>query len=157
MMSAELIYEKKYPPIDPEKEIKRIELELAAEQQEPIPSFNEVYNKIMADTTYILIPERIKGSEAFIRTAIEVSRLYELDTRIERCDSHISVTYSFNCGGGMRDIRRVFGMADEFAFFKDVYGFDFTISLDYYTHAVIRRGRIIAPDIELPGTDADSG
>ncbi len=26
----------------------------------------------------------------------------------------------------------------------------FTISMDYYTHAVISRGRIIAPDIEFP-------
>ncbi len=150
-MSAEIIYEKKYPHIDPEEERKQLEIELANKPREPIPSVDGVYEKIMTDTAYILIPERIKGSEEFIKMAIEVSRLYELDTRIARHDSHISVTYSFNCCGGMRDIRCVFGMADEFAFFKDIYGFDFTISMDYYTHAVISRGRIIAPDIEFPG------
>lgn len=150
-MSAEIIYEKKYPHTNPEEEMKQIEMALADKLWESVPSFDEVYKKIISDTTSILIPERIKGSKEFIRAAIEVSRLYKLDTRIERYDSHISVTYSFNCGGGMRDIRRVFGMADEFAFFKDIYGFDFTISMDYYTHALIRRGRIVAPDIELPG------
>lgn len=70
---------------------------------------------------------------------------YELDTRIERHTDHISVNYSFNCCGGMRHMNRIFGMADQFSFFKDVDGWDITISMDYFTHTVIHNGRIIAP------------
>ena len=144
-MGVEIIYEKKYPRINPIEEMKQIELEMADEPEEATPPFNEIMAKIQADTTYVLMPERIKASEKFIQTAIEVSELYELDTKIERHLDHISVNYSFNCCGGMRDINRVFGMADQFSFFKDIYGWDITVSLDFYTHAVVRNGRVVAP------------
>lgn len=74
-----------------------------------------------------------------------LSELYELDTKIECHLNHISVNYSFNCCGGMRDINRVFGRADPFSFFKDIYGWDITVSLDFYTHAVVRNDRAVAP------------
>ena len=91
------------------------------------------------------MPERIKVCEDFIRAAIGVSELYELDTKIERHFDHISVDYSFNCCGGLRDINRVIGMADQSSFFKDIFGWDITISLDFFTHAVVRNGRVVAP------------
>ena len=141
-MSVEIIYEKKYPRIDPMEEMKQIELEMADEPEEPTPSFEEIMQK---NTTYVLMPERIKASEDFIRAAIEVSELYELDTKIERHFDHISVDYSFNCCGGLRDINRVIGMADQSSFFKDIFGWDITISLDFFTHAVVRNGRVVAP------------
>lgn len=40
-------------------------------------------------------------------------------------------------------------MADEFALFKDIYGWDITVSLDFYTHAVVRNGRVVAPFNDL--------
>lgn len=144
-MSVEIIYEKKYPRIDPMEEMKQIELEMADEPKEATPSFDEIMAKIQADTTYVLMPERIKASEKFIQTAIEVSELYELDTKIERHIDRIIVNYSFDSCGGMREINRVFGMADEFAFFKDIYGWDITVSLGFFTHAVVRNGRVVAP------------
>lgn len=101
-MSVEIIYEKKYPRIDPMEEMKQIELEMADEPEEPTPSFEEIMQKIQENTTYVLMPERIKASENFIQAAIEVSELYELDTKIERHFDHISVNYSFNCCGGLR-------------------------------------------------------
>ncbi len=144
-MSVEIIYEKKYPRIDPMEEMKQIEMEMADEPEEPTPSFDEIMQKIQENTTYVLMPERIKASEDFIRTAIEVSELYELDTKIERHFDHISVDYSFNCCGGLRDINKVIGMADQSSFFKDILGWDITISLDFFTHAVVRNGRVVAP------------
>lgn len=36
-------------------------------------------------------------------------------------------------------------MADQFSFFKDIYGWDITVSIDFYTLAVVRNGRVIAP------------
>lgn len=144
-MSVEIIYEKKYPRIDPMEEMKQIELEMVDEPEQSTPAFSEMMEKIYADTTYVLIPERAKASEEFIRVAIEVSELYELDTKIERHPDHISVNYSFNCCGGLRDINQVFGMADQFSFFKDIFGWDITVSLDFYTRAVVRNGRVVAP------------
>ena len=64
-MSVEIIYEKKYPRINPIREMKQIELEMADEPEEATPSFNEIMAKIQADTTYVLMPERIKASEKF--------------------------------------------------------------------------------------------
>ena len=144
-MSVEIIYEKKYPRIDPMEEMKQIELEMADEPNDPTPAFHEIMAKIQAETTYVLMPERIKASERFIQTAIEVSELYELDTKIVRHLDHISVNYSFDSCGGMRYINRVFGMADEFAFFKDIHGWDITVSMDFFTHTVVRNGRVVAP------------
>ena len=144
-MSVEIIYEKKYPRIDPMEEMKQIEMEMADEPEKPTPSFDEIMQKIQENTTYVLMPERIKASEDFIRAAIEVSELYELDTKIERHFDHISVDYSFNCCGGLRDINKVIGMADQSSFFKDILGWDITISLDFFTHAVVRNGRVVAP------------
>lgn len=144
-MSVEIIYEKKYPRIDPMEELKQVEMEAADEPEQPKPTFDEIMQKIYANTTYVLMPERIKASKEFIQTAIEVSELYELDTKIERHHDHICVNYSFNCCGGLRDINKVIGMADQSSFFKDIFGWDITISLDFYTHAVVRNGRVVAP------------
>ena len=144
-MSIEIIYEKKYPRIDPMEEITKINMEMDNEENLPMPSFSDFMNKILSDTTYVLLPERIEASSEFIRTAIEVSELYELDTKIERHIDRISVNYSFDCCGGLRDINRVFGMADEFAFFKNIHGWDITVSFDFYTHAVLRNGMIVYP------------
>ena len=144
-MSVEIIYKKKYLRIDPMEELKRVEMEAADELEQPRPTFDEIMQKNYANTTYVLMPERIKASEEFIQIAIEVSELYELDTKIERHLDHISVNYSFDCCGGLRDINRVFGMADEVAFFKDIYGWDITVSLDFFTHATVRNGRVVSP------------
>jgi len=144
-MNKEIIYEKKYPRIDPMEELKNCTQEIDDEPKGPIPTFEEIMQKIQANTTYVLMPERIKDSEEFIRTAIEISKLYELDTRIERRFDHISVTYSFDCCGGLRYINQVFKMADQFSFFTNINGRDITISLDYFTHASVRNGRIVSP------------
>lgn len=147
-MNPEIIYEKKYPQINLTEEMKRIEQKVAKEPKEPkepVPSIEELLQKLQANTTYVLMPERIKAGEKFIKTAIEVSELYQLDTRIERHFDHICVTYSFDCCGAMRNINRVFGMADQFAFFKDIHGFDITVSCDFFTHTAIRNGMVISP------------
>ena len=144
-MSVEIIYEKTYPHIDFAEALKEADALEVEEVKEPPPSFNEVLKKIYANTAYILMPERIKACEDFIKVAIEVSETYEIDTRIERRLDHVSVDYSFDCGGGMHDIGKVFGMADQFSFFKDINGRDITISMDFFTHAVVRNGRIVNP------------
>lgn len=143
MGRIEIIYEKKYPHVDPLEELEQAALQAADEPAIPMPPFSEMMEKFNAKSSYIFLPERVKASEKFIQTAIEVSELYELDTRIERHVDHISVNYAFDCGC-MRHINRVFGMADQCAFFKDVHGWDITVSLDFFTHAMKRSGGIAA-------------
>lgn len=144
-MDKGIIYEKKYPRIDPLVEMKSMVQGTDDEPTDPIPTFEEIMQKIQSDSTYVLMPKRVKACEKFIQTAIEVSELYELDTRIERRFDHVNVTYSFDCCGGLRYINRVFRMADQFSFFTNIHGRDITISFDYYTHATIRNGRIVSP------------
>ncbi|NBI16696.1 hypothetical protein D1841_06520 [Neglecta sp. X4] len=63
--------------------------------------------------------------------------------------SCIEVNYSFDCAGDMVFLLSVFRKADSISFFTDIYGFDITISLDYYTHAVYNKGRLVRPiDLE---------
>lgn len=144
-MSAEVLYEKRYPRTDLVVDYDQVETDKAVAPNESNHSFEEMLKRFYADTTYVLIPDRVKASEDFVRVAIEVSELYELDTKITRHLDHISVDYSFDCGGGMRDINHVFGMADQFSFFKNINGRDITVSLDFFTHAVVRNGRVVAP------------
>lgn len=146
-----VIYEKHYPHPSFEEEMKELE-EYKKEVEgspdykpEPVMTFDEFYKKMVNDRTLILIPERMKGSEEFIKLAIETSELYELDTRITRKDSHIAVNYSFDCAGDMDFLIPVFRMADSISFFTGIYGFEITISLDYYTHAEFSKGRLLHP------------
>lgn len=146
-----VIYEKHYPHPTFEEEMKELaeyqkEMESDPDYKpEPEMTFDEFYKKMMSDRTLILLPERMQGSETFIKLAIEASELYELDTRITRKDDSIEVTYSFDCGGDMAFLIPVFRMADSISFFTGIYGFEITISLDYYTHAVYLREKLIHP------------
>ena len=144
-MCSEIIYEKKYPHIFPSAELKCAKATVSGKPQLTIPPFSELLKRATEETAYILIPKRTNAGEKFIQIAIEVSELYQLDTIIERHDSHISVTYSFNCCGGMREIKHVLSMADDFAFFTGIHGRDITVCLDYFTHAVVCKGKIVAP------------
>ena len=44
---------------------------------------------------------------------------------------NVSVDCSFDCCGGLRDINKVIGMVDQSSFFKHIFGWDITISLDF--------------------------
>lgn len=60
--------------------------------------------------------------------------------------SHISATYYFDFGGGIKYLTDIIGMADNIAFFgrKDK-AYDIVMLLDFYTHAVCRNGRQVSP------------
>lgn len=146
-----VVYEKHYPHPTFEEEMKELE-EYKKEMEnspdfkpEPEMTFDEFYKKMMNDRTLIFLPERMKGSEKFIKLAIETSKLCELDTKITREDSHIAVDYSFDSTGDMALLVPVFRQADSISFFTGVHGFDITISLDYYTHAVYHKGQLVHP------------
>jgi len=103
--------------------------------------------KIYEGVEYVPMPERAEAANEFIRKAIEISNLYEMDVKIEKIASHVSATYYFSYGAGMKHLTNIIGMADDLAFFfgrKDK-AYDIVMSLDFYTHAVYRNGRQITP------------
>lgn len=150
-----VIYEKHYPHLTFEEEMEKIE-EYEKEFGYP-PDFNpepkltakEFLANVMENRTLVLLPEKMKKADAFIKLAIKVSEIYRINTKISREDSHIAVDYSFNCAGDMFFLIPVFRQADSISFFTGVNGFEITISLDYYTHAVFNKERLLHPkDVE---------
>ena len=108
-------------------------------------TFDEIINEIFREIEYVLLPERAKTAEAFVKTAIEISETYELDVKIVKHHSHISVNYYFNSTGCMGFLRKVIMFADDIEFFTNTKGYDIVMSIDHYTHAVIRNGKRIKP------------
>lgn len=149
MFESEVLYERKYPHKSVEEEQAEFE-RLAKDCPEeikayPPPPFSKFCEDMVAKRTLILLPDRILKSKKFIQLAIETGETYEMDTEISRADSHISVTYRFDCGGEMDYLIPILGQADTISFFAGLCGFDITLILDYYTHAEYCGKRLIHP------------
>lgn len=143
-MRSEVIYKKQFPKLEIPTLDSLTADDISATEKEHI-SFEEIMRRIYKDMVYVLLPERQKKAKEFIETAIEVSELYEMDIEIKQHLSHISVSYYFDCGGGMKHLIDIISKADEIAFFRPKEGFDIIMSLDFYTHAEYRNGRRIEP------------
>jgi len=145
MTKSSTIYEKQFPKWEMPTEEEMKEIDVAGEETEHL-TFEQILEKIYKDVVYVLMPERREEAKVFIRKAISVSELYEMDIKIEHHFSHISATYYFDYSGGMKYLTDVIGMADDIAFFgrKD-HKYDIVMSLDFYTHAEYRRGRRVQP------------
>lgn len=147
----ELIYEKHYPHPsfeDKMRELEEYKRDLESQpdyQPEPVKPFEEFYREMVENRTLILLPDIIVQAEDFIKLAVEVAELYEFDTTIKRKDSHIEVNYSFDCGGELDYLTPIIGQADSISFFAGIHGFEITLSLDFYTHAVYDKGRLLHP------------
>lgn len=146
MISEEVIYEKKFPKWEMPSDEELAEIKVDADEQKEHLTFEQIMQKIYEGVEYVLMPKRAEAANEFVRKAIEVSELYEMDIKIEKRTSHISATYYFNYGAGMKHLTDIIGMADDLAFFgrKDN-AYDIVMSLDFYTHAVYRNGRQINP------------
>lgn len=142
----EVIYEKKFPKWEMPSDEELAEDKVDADEPKERLTFEQIMEKIYKDVTCVPMPERTEEAKAFLRKAIEVSELYEMDVKIEKRTSHISVTYYFDFGGEMKHLTGIIGMADNIAFFgrKDK-EYDIVMSLDFYTHTVFRNGRQVNP------------
>lgn len=110
------------------------------------PPFEEIMKEIYSGVSYLVLPQREKQAKAFIKAAIDLSNTYEVDIEIEEHFSHISVNYFFNCSAAMGFLKKIIQMADDITFFGHIKGYDIVLSLDYFTKAVFRNGRLIQPD-----------
>ena len=141
-----IIYERRYPREDAEGiEALSKTLDKETEETQQIPTFEEFLRRVYENQACILIPERQRLAEKFIRTACEVSKLYRLDIKITQYSDHISVDYYFNAVGGLRYLREIVKYADEISFFANSMGYDIVMCLDFYTHAVFRNGHLMHP------------
>ena len=139
----ETIYEKQYSKFEiPEKYADK---EHAESVSAPSLSYDKILKKILDGVTIVPLPDRIRDSEIFLKQAITVSERYKLSITVKRYPERIIVNYYLDCCSGLREINKVFAMADQFSFFDHVDGWAACISLDYYTHAVARHGRRLAP------------
>lgn len=146
MMREKVIYEKKFPKWEMPSDEEFAAIEIEKDEETEHLTFEQIMERIYKDVVYVLMPGRKEKAKKFLRKAIEVSELYEMDIKIEHHFSHISATYYFNYGGAMKHLTDVIGMADDIAFFgrKDK-EYDIVMSLDFYTHAEYRRGRLVNP------------
>ena len=136
-MNAEILYQRNYPRESLPK-MPHIKSKIQ-------PNFSDFLKRIEISTELHPLPERIARREEFISCSIDASEIYGLDILVKQYDSHISVNYTFPCGGNMKYLKPVFTFADSFSFFIDAKTQELTVVLDYYTHSVTRNGRIIAP------------
>lgn len=141
-----IIYEKRYPRENAEGiEALSKTLDKETEETQQIPTFEEFLRRVYENQVCILIPERQRLAEKFIRTACEVSKLYRLDIKITQYSDHISADYYFNAAGGLRYLREIVKYADEISFFANSMGYDIVMCLDFYTHAVFQNGHLMHP------------
>lgn len=76
-MIEELIYEKKFSKWEMPTDEELDEIETNEEVEHLI--HEQIMDRIYKDVVYVLIPERVEEAKAFVRKAIEVSNLYEMD------------------------------------------------------------------------------
>lgn len=145
MTRNDVIYEKRFPKLEIPSLEEFGEMDASAnEETEPL-TFEEIMERIYTDVVYVLMPERAAKAESFIRKAIAVSELYEIDIKIEYHFSHISANYYFDCGGCMKHLIDIIKEADDVAFFRPTEGCDIIMTLDFYTHVEYRNGRQVNP------------
>lgn len=140
---SEVIYEKKYPTVI--EELEEIQKEHKPDEQDDLKPFDEFMRDIATSTTKILLPGRVRGVKQFISKAIDLSVLYEVDIEITKHDSFVTADLSFDSAGCMGFLISLVSMADDICFFAGIRGREITMSLDYYTHAEVRNGRVVVP------------
>ena len=147
IFEEEVIYEKTYPREDIAELHAALyeEVEDQDREEKQRMTFDEIIEEIYEGVEYEPLPERAKSAEIFVELAKRISEIYELDVKITRRHSHISVDYCFNSSGCMGFLKYIMRFADDISFFANINGYDIVMSIDHYTHAETRHRRRIHP------------
>ena len=147
IFEEEVIYEKTYPREDVAELHAALSEEVNAQDRDETErmTFDEIIEEIYEGVEYEPLPERAKSAEIFVELAKRISEIYELDVKIVKHYSHISVDFCFNSSGCMGFLKHIMRFADDIAFFANIKGYDIVMSIDHYTHAETRHGRRIHP------------
>lgn len=138
-----IIYQHEYSSIDTDETEEEME-ESASDNNHLLP-YEEFEKKFLKDRQLLLDNTRIYGKRDFIRAAIDLSEWYELDVLILEHESHISVELTFDYCVSMNLFKPLFLQADEITIMQGKQDHQITLSLDYYTHYVIRNGQVVRP------------
>ena len=145
-MFSKIIYEKTFPKDPILEALKQQEsADLFNEEQAQYPSFLSMMLCRELQTTYIPRPYRIRNRKRFINAVIALSDFYEIDLTVMQSRGLISATFYFDICAGMHNLNNIMGMADEFEFLTNVREHDICMTLNYYTHKIIRNGITISP------------
>ena len=95
IFEEEVIYEKTYPREDVAELHAALSEEVDAQDRDETKrmTFDEIIEEIYEGVEYEPLPERAKSAEIFVELAKRISEIYELDVKITRRHSHISVDY----------------------------------------------------------------
>lgn len=141
---SEVLYHKTYPKPDDTEELAADE-EIEEMPAGPRLTFDEMMEKIQKDTYYVLLPNKMRCADLFVKEAIRISEWYELDLKVTKYDFNIVAEFYLNCGVVLYEHQRLMLLADSFEIFNNIEGHDILLRLEYNTHAVIRRSRQIYP------------
>lgn len=147
ILEEEVIYEKTYPREDIDELHAKLskEVDVQDRDEKKRMTFDEIMEEIYEGVKYELLPERAKSAEIFVELAKRISEIYELDVKIVKHYSHISVDFCFSSSGCMGFLKHIIRFADDISFFANIKGYEIVMSLDHYTHAETRHGRRIHP------------
>ena len=147
ILEEEVIYEKTYPREDIDELHAKLskEVDVQDRDEKKRMTFDEIMEEIYEGVEYELLPERAKSAEIFVELAKRISETYELDVKIVKHYSHISVDFCFSSSGCMGFLKHIIRFADDISFFANIKGYEIVMSLDHYTHAETRHGRRIHP------------
>ena len=147
ILEEEVIYEKTHPREDIDELHAKLskEVDVQDRDEKKRMTFDEIMEEIYEGVEYELLPERAKSAEIFVELAKRISEIYELDVKIVKHYSHISVDFCFSSSGCMGFLKHIIRFADDISFFANIKGYEIVMSLDHYTHAETRHGRRIHP------------
>ncbi len=140
-MSSEIIYERKYSPMDDSlwddiskgsslSEKERSELEARLLQ-------------IPHEVSFVPSQTHITNAEKFIKLAKDAAWIYDFDVRIEKSDWNVKVTYSFDGEREDCSLSELFAMANHVSFYSNRNDRTSTIVLDYPLFDMVRNGKVV--------------
>ena len=140
-----ILFEKYYPRSKDLTDFDQEEYTGIAQQSEPHMSYEEIMAYLQNGLSYQPLPERAEKAKLLIQLAKSISLDYQIDMKIKEYDANIMIDVCLFEGKCIGFLRELFVFADDVNFFTNVLGYDLIISIDYYTKAVLRRGKQIHP------------
>lgn len=132
-----VLYQKTYPPVDC---MFTISESIGNKSLRSAEEFMRNSNNVVMEQ----IQERKGSAQIYINTAIRLSEEYEIDLLLEKKDCYISAAFTTECGPCPEALKPLFILADRY-FFTVCSDHRLLITLDYFTHKVVRNGHILAP------------
>lgn len=148
MEAKKVLYSKRFPkesPLDLEKEIEQLNNEKKFD--DGLKEGESIIDFLEKNRTTVPNEERIKEKVLFIKAAIDLSQIYEIDMDIVEYDtrivSNMYLQSSLYTGTIKKLISALMVMADEFDIFPPKEGEDYTVQLllTYHTHDIFLNGR----------------